>query len=223
VLRSKKIITRTEARVSGLTRYFTGEPCPHGHIAERYTSDCVCYECKKIKRLAYLARYMKTPAGRAASVRRVARHAKTPAGKATRKRYRKTPRGRIIQRRHYTKWVNSDSPRAEQARIARSLRIRVSLAVKSDQRAGSAVRDLGCSIARFKLFIEYQFKSGMTWDNRGEWHLDHVKPLSSFDLTDRQQFLDACHYTNYQPMWAEDNIKKGADLTPPKKEILRWV
>jgi len=59
--------------------------------------------------------------------------------------------------------------------------------------------------------IEAQFKSGMTWENwsRTGWHLDHIKPLSSFDLSDRAQFLEACHYTNYQPLWAKDNLIKG--------------
>ncbi len=50
----------------------------------------------------------------------------------------------------------------------------------------------------------------MSWDNYGEWHLDHIRPLSSFDIADRAQFLIAAHYTNYQPLWAADNISKGS-------------
>jgi len=52
----------------------------------------------------------------------------------------------------------------------------------------------------------------MSWDNYGEWHLDHVQPLSSFDLTDRVDFLEACNWLNIQPLWAEDNLKKGDNL-----------
>ena len=52
----------------------------------------------------------------------------------------------------------------------------------------------------------------MSWENHGEWHIDHIKPLQSFDLTDRQQFLEACHYANSQPMWASDNYAKGSNL-----------
>jgi len=51
----------------------------------------------------------------------------------------------------------------------------------------------------------------MTWDNwtLDGWHIDHIKPLASFDLTDRKQLLEACHYTNLQPLWAKDNLTKN--------------
>lgn len=97
-----------------------------------------------------------------------------------------------------------------QTRLAHYLRSRIKKAVKRDQRAGSAVRDLGCSIDAFKSYLEALFSSRMSWDNYGEWHLDHIRPLAAFDLTDRAQFLVACHYTNYQPLWAADNLSKGA-------------
>lgn len=74
-------------------------------------------------------------------------------------------------------------------------------------------RDLGCSLGEFKLYIENQFEPGMTWDNYGtKWHLDHFIPLSYFDLNDRTQFLEAFHYTNVQPLWAKDNLKKSNKL-----------
>jgi len=95
-------------------------------------------------------------------------------------------------------------------RIAHNLRARMLCAIRNGQRGGSAVRDLGCSIPDFKIYIEGKFISGMTWENYGSWHLDHIRPLAKFDLTDRAQFLQACYYTNYQPLWAEDNLRKGA-------------
>ena len=51
----------------------------------------------------------------------------------------------------------------------------------------------------------------MSWENHSQtgWHIDHIKPLSRFDLSDREQFLEACHYSNLQPLWAEDNLSKS--------------
>jgi len=91
-----------------------------------------------------------------------------------------------------------------------SLRSRLRNALKGNYKSGSAVRDLGCSIESFKAYLESKFQTGMTWDNHGQygWHIDHIKPLSSFDLTDRKQLLEACHYTNLQPLWAADNLSK---------------
>jgi hypothetical protein len=84
-------------------------------------------------------------------------------------------------------------------------------AIKFGYKSGSAVKDLGCSIEECKKYIESQFKESMTWENWGVygWHLDHKIPLDSFDLTDREQFLKACHYTNLQPLWAKENLSKG--------------
>jgi len=93
-------------------------------------------------------------------------------------------------------------------KLACNLRSRLSIAVKHNQKVGSAVADLGCSIEFFKSYIEQKFQTGMSWENYGEWHLDHIIPLASFDLTNTEQFLNACYYTNYQPLWAEDNLKK---------------
>lgn len=99
-------------------------------------------------------------------------------------------------------------------KLTNILRSRLSIAIKKGFKSGSAVSDLGCSIEEFKLYIEAQFKSGMTWDNwsREGWSLDHIIPLASFDLTDREQLLKACHYTNLQPMWARDNESKGSKI-----------
>jgi len=87
--------------------------------------------------------------------------------------------------------------------------------IKRNQKSGSAIRDLGCSIDELKFYIEGQFQQGMTWDNWGvigtgkKWNIDHKIPLAFFDLTDRKQFLVACHYTNLQPLWALENIRKS--------------
>jgi len=99
-----------------------------------------------------------------------------------------------------------------QYKLAFTLRSRLRSAIRFNYKAGSAVRDLGCSVEEFKTYIEDQFQEGMSWENHGEWHLDHIIPLSAFDLTNRDEFLIACHFTNYQPLWATDNIRKGSKI-----------
>ena len=96
-------------------------------------------------------------------------------------------------------------------KLAEKLRNRLGLAIKSNQKAGSAVRDLGCTIPELKIYIEKQFKEGMNWGNWSVngWHIDHIVPLTYFDLTNREEFLKACHFTNLQPMWGIENIRKG--------------
>lgn len=79
---------------------------------------------------------------------------------------------------------------------------------------------MGCTWEELATYIESLFKPCMTWQNRGYgsgvvgWHIDHKKPLASFDLTDREQFLEACHYTNLQPLWWHENLAKGSKILP---------
>lgn len=95
-------------------------------------------------------------------------------------------------------------------KIACNLRVRISKLLRYG-RVGSTVKDLGCSIEELKMHLESKFQPGMTWENYGPkgWHIDHIRPLSSFDLTDKTQFLEACNYVNLQPLWWYDNLSKG--------------
>ena len=71
---------------------------------------------------------------------------------------------------------------------------------------------LGCSISEARSYLESKFLEGMSWDNHGlkGWHIDHIKPLASFDLTDPEQQKQAFHYTNLQPLWWRENLQKGS-------------
>lgn len=124
---------------------------------------------------------------------------------AYKRKYKKTDKGKEAERRYRKTRLESDI----NYRIAHHLGCRLSKAIRRDQRAGSAIRDLGCSISEFKAYIETLFREGMSWENYGEWQIDHILPLSKFDLMDRNQFLKACYYTNLQPLWAEDNRRKS--------------
>jgi hypothetical protein len=103
-----------------------------------------------------------------------------------------------------------------QFKLKRRLRSRLYNALKGGFKAGSAVGLLGCPVDRLKAHLEASFHphpatgASMTWDNYGAWHIDHIKPLDAFDLTEHTDLVVACHYTNLQPLWAEDNLSKGA-------------
>jgi len=98
--------------------------------------------------------------------------------------------------------------------LPKKLRHRIYSAIKGNYKSGSAVKDLGCTIPELKIYIEKQFTKGMNWDNWGNkgWHIDHIVPLSSFDLTNREQLLRAVNFTNLRPMWWFENLKKGKKL-----------
>lgn len=71
---------------------------------------------------------------------------------------------------------------------------------------------LGCSIDDFIIYLEQQFQEGMSWDNYGLWHLDHIIPLAS--AKNKEEVYKLCHYTNYQPLWARDNLVKSSAIIP---------
>lgn len=132
--------------------------------------------------------------------------------------YKKNNRAKInLHRRE--RWIKDI-----QFRLMSSLRARLRLAIKNNQKIGSAIHDLGCTIEELKIHLEKQFQEGMTWENHGlyGWHIDHIIALSSVDLTDKKQFLQVVHYTNLQPLWAKDNLEKRflIDNKPRKKPVV---
>ena len=71
---------------------------------------------------------------------------------------------------------------------------------------------IGCTPNQIKEHLESQFVNGMSWENRHKWHIDHIKPCCSFNLTDPQEQRKCFHYTNLQPLWAKDNYKKHTKM-----------
>lgn len=71
---------------------------------------------------------------------------------------------------------------------------------------------IGCSYEALKLHLESKFTKGMTWDNVGDWHVDHILPLAA--ATNEDELIKLCHYTNLQPLWATVNLRKGDKYDP---------
>ena len=72
----------------------------------------------------------------------------------------------------------------------------------------SSTEYLGCNIETFKKHVEQQFTEGMSWENYGEWHIDHKIPLK-YNKPSLEEVVQRLHYTNTQPMWASENMSKG--------------
>lgn len=86
---------------------------------------------------------------------------------------------------------------------------RIWQALKNTKKVNSTIKLIGCSTNQLARHLESQFKDGMSWKNQGTWHIDHIRPLVTFDLTKEENQYLACHYTNLQPLWNIDNWKKG--------------
>lgn len=94
--------------------------------------------------------------------------------------------------------------------MRQTLRKRTSKAFKQHgytERSASR-KMLGCTWEQLKSHIEKQFKDGMCWENRSLWHIDHIIPLAS--AKSKNELAALCHYSNLQPLWAHENLSKGA-------------
>lgn len=118
----------------------------------------------------------------------------------------------IKKNRDYNKWKikwNNDDMFAMKVRL-RNL-VRNSFRKKGYVKFGVKTEEiLGVDFSTFKEYMESKFLDGMSWDNRGKWHIDHIIPLSS--ATSEDELIKLCHYSNLQPLWAEDNMKKGSKI-----------
>lgn len=103
--------------------------------------------------------------------------------------------------------------------LSNAIRSRIYLSLsRCGYKKGSYTSTLiGLDYDKLKIYIERQFKKGMTWDNHGEWHLDHKMPLSSAKT--EEELLKLFHYTNLQPLWSKDNLSKGAKIIEHQLKI----
>lgn len=222
-------ISREEAKEQGLLHYFTGRPCKNGHIDKRLVSTKDCCGCARINTAKnYNSEkaaewYQKN---RERVLLQQKKWAKNNPDKVREKQYRwnkaNPERRKEIERR-------SEEKRREQRRIERNLRRKEDLAyllkeryrdrilkaVKNNrtEKAFKTAELLGCTVPEFIEYLKGTMTENMTWNDfmTGDLHLDHKKPLASFlDLSQPEQQLEAFNYTNYQLLWKEDNLSKGA-------------
>lgn len=93
-------------------------------------------------------------------------------------------------------------------KILCNLRIRMWKVLKGINKSQSTLKLLGCSMNQLKQHFQSKFKLGMSWSNYGKWHIDHIKPCASFDLSKPKEQKKCFHYKNLQPLWAKENLEK---------------
>lgn len=93
-------------------------------------------------------------------------------------------------------------------RLSHNIRTRIRMALKRNSKSSNTNKLIGCDIPFLKTYIASLFTEGMTWDNYGEWQIDHIKPCSKFDLSKKDEQLLCFNFKNLQPLWALDNLIK---------------
>ena len=95
--------------------------------------------------------------------------------------------------------------------ISNRMRVRLNGVLYGKNKDFTTLKYFGCTVKQLFDHIESQFKPGMSWDNRSHkgWHIDHIVPICSFDLTNESQCKRCWHYTNLRPLWARENHSKN--------------
>lgn len=122
------------------------------------------------------------------------------------------------QIRAYKKKYNVEYQKRLDVRIVGNMRTRVRNALKRNTKDSTTMKLVGCTLIELKNYLESQFKPGMSWNNYGrgwlgtrkrEWNIDHIIPCASFDLSRPEEQKKCFYYSNLQPLWAEENYRKG--------------
>jgi hypothetical protein len=184
-------------------------------------------EANKEKIKEYKKEYIKAYRGKQNENSKAYRERNKEYFKAYDKAYREKNKEKIKERKRANKEKSNEKRRKYSKKkwktdtnfkLRHILRNRIRDALKRQNKSGvkseNTIKLLGCSVIEARKHLEKQFKEGMTWENHAHdtWHIDHIIPCASFDLTDPEQQNKCFHYTNLQPLWAEENMSKSAKI-----------
>jgi len=292
-MKNINVVQRKTAVELGLKRYFTGNPCKHGHISERHTSSGECVSCsserarsdhsRRVKREWNSKNALKLSVQKKEWKRKNRDKVRSAnqlwadrnpnyqkdhylknknkykeyaennsqSIKERMRKWREDNKDRIseYEKEYYSKnserkrefsrkWRESNPEKVREQRIdffeknkeyfaryarerrssdpvyAVSCRVRARINAvfkyQGFRKSEKTEKILGCDWATLKQHIERQFTKGMGWDNRDQWHIDHIIPLASAKTEEDVVALN--HYTNLRPMWASENMSKGAKV-----------
>lgn len=200
------VITRKEAISQDLKRYFTGKPCKHGHVAQRWTSSGHCIGCSSDIRQLEHSRLWKEKNRK--------RKSETDSRWIASNRERKAESGRrwyLENKKRHRELCRRNKARQQ----ANNPDYRMACAMRGFVRRTLHNKDapsfdlIGYTPNRLRDHLERQFIKGMSWDNYGEWHIDHITPVSWFiEQGETDPAVINC-LSNLRPIWAKDNLSKG--------------
>lgn len=202
---------RSRARRLNLTRYFTGNPCPKGHIDERMAANGRCVACMK--------EYKLRPENVAKKLRRLSKARKNDPQKyrdkdrAARNKFPERIRAANIKSKRKAREKNPNKRTyltPIQRKISNSMRCGVWRSIKEKKAGGKWSKLCGYSLKELMDHLERQFTTGMSWENYGEWEIDHIIPIASFnfDSPDHPDFKLCYALSNLRPLWEIENRKK---------------
>jgi len=209
------VISRKQAKEQGLKHYFTGKPCKFGHVSTRFTVSRSCVECG----VAHGRRYLFSLKGQESLCRSRAKAKERYASgdqeyiASRRAACKKSNAKNREQRTSYQREKRQTDPRYL-VRNRINSRLHALVNAIGSTKAAEFNEIVGCSGAFLANWLAQSFTAGMSWENHGEWHIDHIRPCASFDLTDPEQQKQCFHYTNLQPLWAKDNLAKSDNWEP---------
>jgi hypothetical protein len=122
------------------------------------------------------------------------------------KQYRETHKAEI------NAWARRRKREHPEIKLIANLRSRLSGIVSGKRKDLPMTLLIGCTLEELKLHIESQFTEEMSWENYGEWHIDHIKACYLYNLLDLEQQKQCFHYSNLRPLWASENCSLGAKL-----------
>lgn len=167
-----------------------------------------CYSCKQCVSLAMKLSYeKKSKVDRLRYYNENKEKCLTNGKKYRKKNYDK----RLEYYRNYERRKMKEDPAFKLRKILGG-RIKGALKAQKAQKKDRLLDLCGATYFVVKEHLEKLFKPGMSWDNHGKWHIDHIIPISKFNLLNPEEVKKACHYTNLQPLWAHENMSKGSKI-----------
>ena len=182
--------------------------------AGKYGRSARCKECVK----AYRKAYDQSEKGKAYTKAYNKAYRESEKGKAYKKAYnksynkayRESEKGKAYMKAYRKNRCQTDPV----FKLQCNLRSGFGGWIKGNRKTCRTEQYVGCTYKELLDHLESQFEEGMTWENHGEWHIDHIKAQSRFDPTIEEEAFKCWHYTNLQPMWASENIKHSNKKKP---------